>query len=208
MDTPDLGLVPADPNRPAETSMNDWVHKMADREPTAFNVNVLPTGDLETKYGVVSSETGETLQQAWQRVKAQRQVIDPDYVAKQLDGVIAPKPFISPEHYHISYECDGYTFPHTKVRYKKSREAYQEIFRMSVLSKPAAVYFEDGLVRIWTPITGRTGVHSVYLRVVMCMLKRCGKAENPVVLRIPSKEDTGDLFRPASERLSTKDIYK
>lgn len=204
---------PGPTTEPGATTLNSWLQgdgpkgeAIPTHVVTPFNVNLTPEGTYETKYGEIRSEDGETMAQAFSRVRQQRRAQDPDYVAKQLDGVIAPKPVLSPEHYHISYEIDNFTYPRTKQKFKKSRDAYLEVYRMAKQSKPEALFFEDGLVRIWTPVHGRTGLFSMFLRVVVCFMKNCRKIENPVTLVIPGKDQTGDSFRPASERLSLSDI--
>jgi hypothetical protein len=136
------------------------------------------TSEQDDMLAGLRPELGEDpdLREALKKARARRNAKDPDYVAKQLDGVIAPKPFLSPEHYHISYECQGFTYPDTQRRWSKSRLAALQIWKMQALSQGEPIFWDDGAVTIWTVLKGRTGVHQVTLRTVECFLKGCGRA--------------------------------
>lgn len=114
-----------------------------------------------------------------------------DEILKQLDGVAPPKPFISPEHYHVSYEYDGKTYPDTSKAWKRSRGAYLEIQRLAAFSYEEPIYYEEGLVMISSPLKGRTGLHRFLVRPVECFLPGCARFQTIMVPALPTAEETG-----------------
>lgn len=134
------------------------------------------------------------IREAMKKVIAKRKK-DPDYVAKQLDGVLPPKPFLSPEHYHISYEYQGRTYPDTGAAFKRPRLAYLEMWRKQSLAAMFGEpeFSEEGPITISTVIKGRTGIHRVTMRVVECFLPEC--ARNPSPLQPLLEPGYGDIRR-------------
>lgn len=133
----------------------------------------------------------EEMRKAAKRVLERRRSDPAHRFEKQIDGEIKPtldiKAFRSPEHYHISYECDGRTYPYTQVSFRRARMAYLEMWRIQSM---AALYGEpefdegEGTITIYTPIRGRTGRFKIVMRPVECFLLGCGEQKSPVELAL------------------------
>lgn len=150
-----------------------------------FNINTISTVE-------VPDDTG--IRQAMKDV-IERRKKDPDFIKKQLDHEIPPTVFLSPEHYHISYECQGYTFPYTQHTFKRARLAYLEMWRLQSLSvKYAEPTFDEdaGTIDITTPVKGRTGMFRITLRCVECFLPACANNPSPLEPLLGAPDD-GDI---------------
>lgn len=131
-----------------------------------------------------------------------------DHIKKQLDGVAPPTPFISPEHYHVSYEIDGKTYPNMERAWKRSRGAYMELWRLASLSKEEPVFYDEGVVMVTTPMKGRTGLFRFLCRVVECLLPSCARYVTIALPAVaaprdsaPYVQDQTGLFVPKQKRV-------
>lgn len=67
-------------------------------------------------------------------------------------------------HYHVMYD----DVVHIKVVYETAKLAFEEVYRLGVMSEPNTEWYEEGPVRIETRLEDRTGLHRVLLQVVEC----------------------------------------
>lgn len=95
----------------------------------------------------------------------------PERLAKT--AIPDPRPFVSPEHYHLTYSCEGTEVPHFAVAFTRQREAYLEILRMAHEAGPNVEFYEDGRVMLETHLAGRTGLYRVVIGVAACLSTRC-----------------------------------